>query len=477
MAFTTPALSQTATLENWYRSQQVTESLLLSPEVYPDLVKRYGKQDFNMNGLTQKLGGISFIQNLDYRHSEENFLHEVLQFDANDAGEENDAVTLTLSTDYDFTFPHPAITGEPYYTSHQTTAVPVYVNQIVWFPDGTRSIVTAVTGNSVTVIPTTIGAHIPAVLTTDVMWIGGNQVGEYATINPSRDTQLIWYFNNMSNMNGSYNISGNARAEKLWISTDKGNVWFYVAQMNESMRLKNERETRILTDTKTTNTTFTGGSGSAAAPSTNISSEGMIPFIESYGNQLPYNLISFITEQDFENLVTTQLIPNVAAPEYALYSSANVINYNNRWIRSEMKNGAWEYGAALGSKNEYVNFMFDSFTVSGHTFHQKHYDLFNYAKLLGATGQPYPYMALGIPLDSSDKSVNWDDMTSTKYLPSFVIHYQKSTDGYNRQWEEYMTGGANGVYTEAVDHQQVNYQTTFGFEGFAPNRYFRIFKA
>jgi len=477
MAYTTPAISQTPTLENWYRSQQVSESLLLAPEVYPDLVKRYGKQDFNMNGLTQKMGGISYIQNLEFRHSEENFLHEVLQFSSHSAGSTNAAVTLTLSSSYDYTFPADNTVDAPYYSNYQTTVVPVYVNQVLLFPDGTRAIVTAVSGNSVTVYPTKLGTNIPAVATTDVVIIAGNQVGEYATINPSRDTQLIWYFNNLSNMNGSYNISGNARAEKLWIVVDGKDQWFYVAQMNESMRLKNEREVRLLTDTKTTNTTFTElPSGSASAPSTQTSFEGMIPFIESYGNALPYNLVSFLTEQDWEDLSTSQLDPNMGASEYVLYSSSNVMNYNSRWIRSEMKNGAWNYGGT-GTANDWVDFMFNSFSLSGRTFHQKHYDLFVYPKLLGAVGQPYLYMALGIPMDKSDKSVNWDDMSQTKNLPSFVIHYQKSTDGYSRQWEEYFTGGANGVYTEAVDHQQINFQCTFGPEFFAPNRWFKVFKS
>ena len=480
--FTTPAISQTPTLENWYRSQQVTESLMLMPEVYPDLVKRYGKQDFSLNGLTDKLGGKSFISNLEFRHSEENFLHEVLQVATNSttyaAGAKG---TYTIASAYDFVFPNPA-SPAPYVSTVQTTVIPLYVNQIIQFPDGTQCIVSATNvGSDPNVFecyPRSTTGVCPQTSTTDVIVILGNQVGEYAAINPSRDTQLIWYTNNMSNMNGSYNISGNARGEKLWIQTDKGYVWFYAAQMNEATRLKNEREVRLITDTKTTNTTFANlASSTALQATTSVSFEGMIPFIESYGNLLPYNLISFITEQDFENLVTTQLIPNVAASEYALYSSANVIGYMNRFIRAEMKFGAWEYGGVLGGKNEYVNFDFDRFTCLGHTFNYKHYDLFDYAKLLGANGQPYPYMALGIPLDKSDKSVNWDDMTTTEFLPTFIVHYQKSPDGYSREWEEYMTGGADGVYTEAVDHKQVNYQCTFGFEGFAPNRWFQIAKA
>lgn len=473
MAITTPSLSQVATQENWYRSYQITESALLAPEVFPDIIQRYGDQNFAIAGLTKKLGGEKYISNMEFRHSEQNFLHEVLQVEAHAAGAANALVTLTIQSGYEYDYPATA-PASPYVSTTQTQAVPIYATQIVQFPDGTQGVIQSVNASAGTfgVYPKVLGQNIPATLTTDVIIILGNQVGEGADQNPSRDTQLIWYFNNMQNSNWTYKITGNARAEKTWVKTDEGFVWYYYAQMKEMERGKNEREFTLLTNVKTTNTTFANVSGNE----TNISFEGLIPFIESYGNILGYNLVSYITLQDWENFITSYLIPNMAAAEYAVYSAAKVWNYKDQFIRSEVKQGGVVYNAFGGDSEQYVNFGFNSFCSTGHSFHWKHYDAFDYIKGLGATGQPYQYMALGIPMDKTDKTVDWDDMTTTKNLPQFLVNYQKSPDGYNREWEEYMTGGADGVYTNTVDTKQVNARSTFGFEGFAPNRYFQVAK-
>ena len=106
MAFITPAVSVTPTVENWMRSQQVTESLLNQPEVYPELTKRYGEQDYSIQGLTTTLGGKSIINNMVFRHAEENFLNEVLQFETYGGGGGAGAlVTLTIAAAYDYTYP------------------------------------------------------------------------------------------------------------------------------------------------------------------------------------------------------------------------------------------------------------------------------------------------------------------------------------------------------------------------------------
>lgn len=473
MPVTTPSLSTVATQENWYRSYQVTESALLAPEVFPDIIQRYGEQNFAIEGLTKKLGGEKYISNMEFRHSEQNFLHEVLQVGAHGAWGANAVATLTIAAAYDYTFPATA-PAVPFVSTTQQTVTPLYAKQIIQFPDGTQAVVQSVTQSTgvFTCYPKVLGENIPATLTTDVIIILGNQVEEGADQNPSRDTQLIWYFNNMQNSNWTYKTTGNARAEKTWVKTDEGFVWYYYAQMNEMKRAKNERETTIVTNVKTTNTTFANVSGNE----TNISFEGLIPFIESYGNLLSYNLISFITLDDWNNLITTQIMPNVGAAEYAVYSSANVWNYKDQFIRAEMKQGGIIYNAFGGDSEQYVNFGFNSFCTSGHSFHWKHYDLFNHIKLLGAQGQPYQYMALGIPMDKTDQTVDWNDMTATKNVPQFMINYQKSPDGYNREWEEWLYGSADMVHNSTIDTMQVNARSTYGFEGFAPNRYFQVAK-
>ena len=480
MAFITPAVSVTPTVENWMRSQQVTESLLNQPEVYPELTKRYGEQDYSIQGLTTTLGGKSIINNMVFRHAEENFLNEVLQFETYGGGGGAGAIaTLTIAAAYDYTYPASAPVA-PYLSTSQTTALVPMPNQIIMFPDRSTAIVTksgvsgGLAANQIAVYPRG-GGVVPAIATTDIVVILGNQTPEFSLYNSSRDTQLIWYTNNMGNSNGSYSISGNAKQEKIWVKQGGVDKWFMPAQLNERKRLKNEREVLFVTNDFTTNLTYANATttmlnGVVQSNATNISFQGMIPWLNAYSNQFPYNNVSFLTEQLWQDFISLTLVPNYASANYALYASTNVINYNSTWIRSEMKNGAWKYGMQSGDKS-WVNFNFDAFSISGRTFGQKNYDLLDAPKLLG--GIPYfKSYAMGIPMDSSEHTVDWDNMTTTKMLPQFVVHYQEG-----REWHEFYTGGNAPAENYPIDSLTINFDWTSGIEMFRPNAWFQVFNS
>lgn len=467
----TPSVSQVAGSHNWLSSQQIDESILLMPEVFPDIIKARGKQDFTIGSISKTMGGVNYVKNMNQRSSEENFIHEVVKVETQSAGSANASQTYTIASAYEYDYPADGIAA-PYITlgvgGNATTTVPLYVNHVIEFPNGVQAIVTDVTGNQFTAYPRVSGDSMPATTTSDIIIILGNQVGEAATQNPSRDMQLIWNFTNLQNMNGSYEISGTARTEKTWVKTDKGYLWYWYAQEVEKQRLMNEREQMIVTNKKTTNTTFADLDRYTA---TSASFDGMIPMMESYGNTMTYNLISGITLQDFEDLVLGQLMPQIAGNEYAVYSAGQPLVFVSRFQRAEGKNGGIVYNA-LGKPEDYIQYSFNSFNVAGHTFHFKHYGMLDYKNGLGAAGHKYSSMFLGLPLDKTNRSVNWDDVTVSKETPQFVINYLKSEDGYNREWEDFMLGGANGIYTEAVDRISVNYRSTFGLQMFAMNRYF-----
>jgi len=468
----TPAISQTPTVENWMRSQQLTEAIALQPEVYPELTKRYGKQDYSVSGLTAKLGGESIINNMAFRHAEENFLHEVLQFNTYAGGD--NSTTLTVAAAYDYTFPNPA-PASPYVSTNTTTAILPMPNQVIMFPNRQKAIVTAVNAGASTITVYIQGAGtLPAIATTDVIVILGNQTPENSKFNGSRDTQWIWYENNMANGNGTYSISGNAKSEKTWIKHKGTDKWFVPANMNEMMRLKNEREMLHIVNDFTTNLTYANATttlldGTTQSNATNISYQGMQPWLTAYSNQFGYNNVSFLNEQLWENFVTLTLVPNYGGLNYALYSSVQVINYNASWIRSEMKNGAWEYGSENGGKN-WTNFTKNDFTISGRTIGQVPYDLLDATKLLGAIPYFKSY-AIGIPLDTSEHTVGgWDNMSVTKEMPQFVVHYQE-----DRKWYELMVGGAPPAANQLVDSVTIGYQWTTGIEMFRPNAWFQVF--
>lgn len=460
-----PSLSAVANSENWMRSQQVEEAAILYPEVAEQLYERYGDENFAYDGLIESVGGKKYISNMIFRHAEKNSIHQFLNFETHSAGATNALVTLTLQSNMEYDYPESA-PASPFVSTTQFTGFPVYENMIVRFPDGTMSAVGTVAGLSVNVTPMVSGENIPAVATTDNVIITGNFVGESADLNPSRDSQVIWYTNNMSNMNWSYQVNGNAKVERTWLKIEGKYVWWYGAQLDERKRAKNERTMRLLTDVKTTNLTFANTSGNE----TKITFEGLIPFIDNYGNQFPYDTVTNFDLSDMQNFVTGQLIPNVAAPEYAVWSAAKPTNIKDNFVMDSTKNGGIVYGSFGKDQEQYANFQFNSFSCTGHSFHWKHFDHFDHYETLGAPGQGYEFMFLFIPGNKVTTTVDWNDMTTTKTVPKFMTNYQ-SYDGYNREWEEIMFGGIDGVITDGKDRRIFGMRSTCGFEGIVGNTY------
>ena len=470
----TPSIGQAATSHNWVGSAQLTESAL-KPQYDNKLYRRYGDQNFV--GLTGLLGGKRPVAGLEYMHSEEDWLHELLFVETNNTVYAAGALgTYTIAAGYQFSYPSAPVS--PYISSTATNTNPLMATQIIEFPNGVQAIVQNVnyTTGVFTAYPRVATDVMPTTSTTDEIIILGNQKPEESTINPSRNFRTLLYKNNMQNMDGSAKVTGNAMAEQIWFEVEglggkMGYLWYYKQQLDEYVRIRNEREMQLITGKKTTNTTFANVSGNETSQST----EGLIPFIESYGNITTYNLISGVTLQDFENMITSQLDRNMASDENALYLAIKLESYIDGFIRDEMKEGGVIYNTFDGEKKQALNFGFDSFEILSYTFHMKRYNLFNYQKTLGANGHKYMYLGLVIPMDKKVRTVGYEGKSET--LPSICVNYQSQQNAggtYSRDWEEFLTGGANGIYTERVDKVEMNWRTTVGFEGFGANRFAEI---
>lgn len=464
-------LSSVATTHNWV-SSMVPTAALLKPEVDPNLYRRYGDQ--NMTGLLEMLGGMNPVSALIYTHYEDDFLHSIVKVAAAAAGAANATVTETVAAAYQYTYPSSA--QAPYIITGASTVNPVRLQDIIQFPNGVQAIVTAVTSTTFDVTPLVLGQAIPAVTTSTELPIVGNAHQEQTGQPVSRNSRVIQYQNNMQIYKGNHTSSGSAMGEQIWVNvTDQnGNtarLWYYEGQLREYKRFKNEREIDLIVGQKYTNTAFT-------AQPTLATSEGLIPFIENNGNTTNYSLITGITRSDFETMIATQLDKNRGAKENMIWCGITLRQSIDRFVGAEMKNGGVQYGMFNGNKEHYVNFGFDSFTLSGYTFHLKTYDVFNYPQMLGAAGQPYTNMGLVIPAEKSVESIG-PKKTKTE-VPAMRINYvsQASAGGsYSREFEEFMTGGVNGVYTNGIDELQYNVRSQCGYEGFGGNRFVKLINA
>lgn len=464
-----PSMVQAVTSHNWIGSAQLYS--LLKPQYDSKLYKALGDQ--NLVGLIGELGGLNPISGIEYMHSEEDWLHEVIKCDAHNAGAANAAVTLTVASGYRYTWPSGAIS--PYLVvgtaPNGGTTNPVRLQDTIDFPNGVQAQVTAISGNTFDVTPVVLGENIPAVLTTDILIITGNAHQEGTDQPLSQARRVNRYVNDMQIIKESNKTTGTALGEEIWVKTEgldgkMGYLYFYKGQNDAYKYCKNLRESAMVVGKKITNTTL------ATAQETLTKTEGLVPFIKNYGNTTTYNSITGITKVDWQTMTTDQLDKYRGAKENGVFAGINLRVGIDNFISVEMQNGGVQYGAFGGGKDQYVNFSFSSFAIQGYTFHLKTYDMFNYKNMLGAAGQVYNLSAMVIPMEQTVASFGSAGKKETVApLRMNYVSQEKAGGAYSRLWEEWKTGAANGTYTNQNDSLECNWRSHFGFEAFAPGRY------
>jgi len=480
-----PSVLQAPTNHNWMTSQFVITSTIdagiLEPSVDKTLVPKYGNQD--MTGFMEMQGSMNPVNQLQYLHFEEDYLHTIVKVLGQGAAAANASVTFTIATSPAYIYTYPTSAQAPYISvgpsSTAVTTNPVIENDLMQFPNGTQGRVTAVTSTTFDISPIVLGENIPAT-TTNVseLIIYGNSWGEGTDQPLSSNSRLLKYTNNLQIFKDTHTTTGSAMGEKLWVKVNgingtAGYLWYFKGQLDARKRLQNKREVTLMIGQKTTNTTL----ANLASPneSTNITTEGLIPFITNNGNITTYSLISGILLSDFETMVATQLDKFGGAKENTLWCGINLSQGIDRFMRAEMKNGAISYGAFGGSREKAISFNFASFELTGYTFHKKTYDVFNYPQLLGAAGQGYTNLGLVIPADNVVTSLGPNKTKET--VPSLRMNYlsQEGSGGtYSREWKEWMTGVGENFATNQSDKVDYNMLSQVGLEAFAGNRYVKI---
>ncbi len=474
----TPSVVKTPGTHNWVGSASTYN--LLKPQIDNTLYQRYGDQD--ITGLIEKLGGKNPVAGATFKHFEEERLHEVIVATGT-AGAAGAAVTYTFQSASKYTFPTSAVS--PYITvgasATGVTETPLRVGDVIQFSNGVQAVVYSISGStSFVAYPKISSESCPTTTANDEIIIVGTQWGEGTDQPDSLNRRVLEYNNDMQIFKESYKATGTSMGEQIWVEVPglggkKGYVWYYKGQNDAFKYAKNLREISMVVGKKTTNTTFANLTNDTA---TTVSTEGLIPFIENYGNTTTYSAITGITRQDFENMILNQLDKNSGSRENALFAGLKLRQGIDRFIGAEMKEGGVVFAAFGGNKEQYVNFGFDSFQLSGYTFHLKTYDVFNNPKMLGATGFKYPGTGLVIPMARRKELVGVEKQGVE--LPAIRLNYmsnEKAGGNYSREWEEWLTGGANGVFTNQNDSVTINYRSHCGLEAFGANRFVKIVEA
>lgn len=439
-----PSPYRIATTNNYISSSEFVNGTdgIIDADRGEMLVERYGKQ--NLTGLLEMLGNKAPVDSTTFYHYEEDWIHTTVTGTLNAAGA--DATTLTISDPV-----------EAFSTAIDDVSS-VRVGDILRNDGGGVMHVTAV-NNSATSTTATVVVVVDTSLgtTEDVFAIVGNAFDE-GTDQPKGLTPGVnEYSNNVQIIKESYEVSGSALTEKIWFEVNDpatgrtGYVWALKGEGDTFRRFNNYMETQMIVGVQNTSGT----------PMT----EGLEAFART-GNVVDAGDITTnaLAITHFENLVT-KLDANRGAKENLYIMGFDLALAIDKYLSTDNRfiNGGISYGAFNGSQEVATGFGIDSFYLAGYTFHKMRYEPFSYPQLLGAIG--YKGKGCVIPMDSQV------DASTRASIPSLRIRY-KAAEGYSREMEHWMEGGAGlDVKTNGLDVLKLNYRTERGFEGFASNRF------
>ena len=344
------------------------------------------------------------------------------------------------------------------------TDVNVRLNDILMLPGGHRVFVSAISGNEMTVVNLK-NAGLPAANANLTLPIIGNLYAQ-GTEQPTEylESNVIKRTNPYMIIKEAYKVSGSQATNIGWVNLGNGDYrWFMKGEMDTRQRFMDKRELMMLLGQKVTSS-IEGIEGS----------EGYFEAVENRGLVAGGRITTLADLDD----VVKELDKQGAGPEYALYvdriQDLAIDDMIAGGLGSSMTSGvATQFGAFNNSADMAVALGFKSLSRGGYTFHKHSWKLLNDPTQLGIVNGTAddlsPYAGVMIPL-----STVVDAKTGDRN-PSLEINY-KSSNGYSREMEHWLTGSVLGASNATADLTQFNYRSEVALITRAANRHVVITK-
>lgn len=463
----TPASTASQTNNIYVDSLALTyDQSIRKPNVDSTLVRPFGNG--MISGFCEMTMATNGIKNNEYIHVEDDYLKEVVKLaGAESAGSAGASVTHTIAAAYKWDASN---AGGAYVKTGNTTSYPVRVNDVLMFPNRVLGLVTGVSGADYDVIPLNPSDAIPAVATTDTIVIAYNLVGEASSQRTSSNRTVFEYKNTIQSLRNDHKVTDRETATETWFENlgQDGNSsgWYNEAVYNAYNVLLAEQEVAMLIGEQVTNTTLAGTAGFG----TILGSQGLIPWMEAYGNVETYTAGSFSLD-DFDSLVA-KLVKYEGSRKNSLWVGHTLSVEIDNLLRAEagLVAGGVNYSSDTSNARS-VAFGFKGISYGNFDFDKKHLEIFDTPWALGADGQKFTNMGLVIPNDNVIVPQFGGGTTSVPSLRMNYLETMGSNMGF-RQWE---SGALAKVPTSDTLELNVHMQFDRGFEGFAANRY-GIFK-
>lgn len=421
-------------------------------DVNPRVFGRYGKEKLGILPFIEEFGQKEAASSSVFSHYEQDFTRDIIKVDAaaliapntDKAGLANAAVTLTVQNAYFEDYP--ASAADSFYVAYPSSRqFPIRLNDVVMI-GATEALVTAVNEGSETfeVTPTVLGEFIPAVTTATEIYITGRARAERSTGPKGRDTRLIKYENFIQTIDEAYSVSGAALGQSGLVQgfagTDK---WYATGILNTRTNFDALCELTLLTGKKVSNT----------AIANTFKTEGIIPFIQAYGNS---EATGGAVDLDTIDSMIAKLKKFYGSDSYMLLESHPFSVQLDDALRGLV---GVENGVVYDQKM--LDLGFGAVRRSGVNIYRKSLQGFSDPRTLGSLGSIYAESAIMIPTGTATSfDYNGGQMVEK---PTMMLKYL-DVDGEDMGYKEIVTGGAGIANTNNTDEMVITMRKRMGIE-------------
>ena len=434
-------------------------------DIDPKVFGRYGREKLGIMPFLEEFGQTEATSSNEFGHYEQDFTRDIITFSGFTAGDGTASITLTISTSYLYEYPN--ATDETWYPdafaslTEKTNILRPGDVIMLGTKEGIVDSVSYEIANPTAVINATQTGET-FTFATDIdgneCYIIGRAREERSTGPDGRDTRLIQYRNYIQTIDEAYKVSGTAMGQSSVVSgfggTDK---WYATGIFN----------TRTNFDAMCELTALTGRKISATGLGNTFKTEGIIPFIENYGNVVDYGAAPSALDLDNVDDMIAELKKYYGADEYLSLESHDVsVALDNDLRLTQVPSGGIVYNQKL------LDLGFGAIRRSGINIYRKSLQAFSDPRTLGSADSVYKGMALMIPTGTATAfDYNGGQMVEK---PSMVLRYL-DVDGEDMGYKEWVTGGAGIASTNNVDEMVVTMRKRFGLELYGANL-FGIFR-
>lgn len=336
------------------------------------------------------------------------------------------------------------------------------VNDVMLTAGRYRSLVTAVSGNNITVRPidTTLIAH-EAFDANDKVTFYTNAYAEGTGVSDGYKWPTKQYSNNIQIIKGKTSVTDLQTMTKVEVEFD-GKPYYFIKNQHDTFNRFKKDIAHAFLEGQRSNGLVDPNAGNRKVWMTN----GLGPSVRASGINLPLRTDSIANfEADFK--VIDRAIGRARGPkEYWLWNGVTVNNMFDDWLAEKTPNGAVTYGSFNGgdAKNRAIAFGFGSFQIYGRTWHKVELPILDDPEVFAADGFDGPSRMYAIP----------GDKVKTQYdaerKDRFRIRYLEAPAGYgtdvtdSRKYHEVLTGGLAPRPTNDIMELGISYNTWQGAE-------------